>query len=287
MKKIGVIANTHRPNAKKIIREIGEKAHKLGLKLFAEEEIANLLQFATPMPTDQFIDDVEMILSLGGDGTTLFCANILNGRNIPILGLNLGSLGFLTSVGEKRIDETLQSLLKGELLPSVRSVADCKIFDNELLLCEYRALNDMVISWGNSSHITTLALRINGEEICKLMCDGVIISTPTGSTGHSLSAGGPILHPETPVFVISIICPHSLSSRPLVIPDSSTIEIEVLKSNKKLVCSVDGQDVASEVLPGFKMCIKKSEKSVTFLQPPEHSYFEVLTKKLHWRGSSL
>ncbi|MFC1467288.1 NAD(+)/NADH kinase [Verrucomicrobiota bacterium] len=287
MKNIGVIANTKRPHAEPVLSEIACKARRLGFNVHADPDTAALLKCAEPLAPENFAEKIDVALALGGDGTVLFTAKALAGADIPIFGLNLGSLGFLTSVGDQEIDHALEALASGNLRESVRSVADCSISANGKPLGEYRALNDMVIAWGRSSHITTVALRINGEEVSQFMCDGVIISTPTGSTGHSLSAGGPILHPETPVFVINVICPHTLSSRPMVIPDSSEIEIEVLKARKTLVCSVDGQDIYDEVGPGFTMKITKSEKPVRFLQLPDHSYFDVLTKKLHWRGSSL
>lgn len=287
MKNIGVIANTKRPHAEKVLSEIACKARNLGFNVYADPDTAVLLKCAEPLAPEKFAGKIDVALALGGDGTMLFTAKALAGADIPIFGLNLGSLGFLTSVSDHEADHALKALITGDLRESVRSVADCSILSPEKNLGEFRALNDMVIAWGRSSHITTVALRINGEEISQFMCDGVIVSTPTGSTGHSLSAGGPILHPETPVFQVNVICPHTLSSRPMVVPDSSEIEIEVLKARKELVCSVDGQDVCDTVGPGFKMKITKSEKPVRFLQLPDHSYFDILTKKLHWRGSSL
>lgn len=287
MKNIGVIANTKRPHAEEVLSEIACKARGLGFNVYADPDTAVLLKCAEPLAPEKFADQIDIAFALGGDGTMLFTAKALAGKDIPIFGLNLGSLGFLTSVSDQEVDRALEALASNKLRESVRTVAECSISTKGEPLGEFRALNDMVIGWGHSSHINTLALRINGEEVSQFMCDGVIVSTPTGSTGHSLSAGGPILHPETPVFVINVICPHTLSSRPLVIPDSSEIEIEVLKARKALVCSVDGQDVCNEAGVGFTMRITKSAHPVRFLQLPEHSYFDVLTRKLHWRGSSL
>jgi NAD+ kinase len=287
MKNIGVIANIKRPNAESVLSDVACRARALGFNLFADPASVSLLPGAAPLAPELFASTVDVVLALGGDGTMLFAAHALAGADIPIFGLNLGSLGFLTSVGDHEVEHALESLASGNLRESVRSVAECELWSGEKKVGQFRALNDMVIAWGGSSHITTLALRINGEEISQFMCDGVIVSTPTGSTGHSLSAGGPIVHPEAPVFEINVICPHTLSSRPMVIPDRCEIEIEVLKSRKKLVFSVDGQDVSSDVECGFIMKVRKSDRPVRLLQLPEHSYFDVLTKKLHWRGSSL
>lgn len=287
MKTIGIIANTKRPNAESVISEIVRKARSLGFSVVVDPDTASLLHCAESLAPEDFPGAIDVAMALGGDGTVLYTAKALDGANIPIFGLNLGSLGFLTSVGDTEVDIALAALANGALNESVRTVADCTISADGHAIGQFRSLNDMVIAWGRSSHITTVALRINDEEISQFMCDGVIVSTPTGSTGHSLSAGGPILHPEAPVFQINVICPHTLTSRPMVIPDSSLIEIEVLKARKQLVCSVDGQDIYTEVGPGFRMEISKSERPVRFLQLKNHSYFDVLSKKLHWRGSSL
>ena len=143
-----------------------------------------------------------------------------------------------------------------------------------------------MLGWGASSRINTLDLKIGGEPVGSFMCDGMIVTTPTGSTGHSLSAGGPILHPGVVGFGINVICPHTLSSRPLVVPNDSLIEIEVVNAAKELILSIDGQD-EFRIARGARIEIRKSPHAAKFLQLPGHSYFSVLAQKLHWRGSAL
>ena len=145
---------------------------------------------------------------------------------------------------------------------------------------------NIVLGWGASSRIVTLKLSIDGEPVGSFMCDGMMVSTPTGSTGHSLSAGGPILHPGIGGFGINVICPHTLSSRPLVVPNSSLIEVEVVNAAKELILSIDGQD-EYKMEQGGRIAIRRSPHPVQFLQLPGLSYFSVLAQKLHWRGSSL
>jgi NAD+ kinase len=169
---------------------------------------------------------------------------------------------------------------------STRSIAECEVASGDSAAGAYRALNDVVLAWGASSRLATLTLAIDGEVVTTYACDGLVVSTPTGSTGHSLSAGGPILHPETPAFVVSVICPHALSHRPLVIPDHAVMTVELTACPKQLLLSVDGQEEVS-VSQGDRLEVRKSEKGVRFIHPPEYSYFSVLRQKLGWRGSSV
>jgi NAD+ kinase len=286
MKKAGVIANPKRPHAADIFDRLARKAVTLGLELFADKQTATRLPSATVLEFDQFAGTVDVVLALGGDGTVLFCANLLSGADVPILGINLGSLGFLTGVSEDQLETALDALADGTCEKSSRTVADCTVLSGGTLSGHYRILNDAVLGFGSSSNIVTLELAVNGELITAFACDGMIVATPTGSTGHFLSSGGPIIQPCSDVFGISVICPHTLSNRPIILPDSSTIEITVQHAHKKLLLSADGQDVA-ELNEGDAVRITRSEKPVTFLHLPGYSYFSVLGQKLHWRGSSL
>ena len=286
MKNIGVIVNTKRPRAEGILSELRRLAEGHGFKLFAENaEMAGILG-AEHLPVEYFSRNVDLALAMGGDGTVLYTARALHGSDIPIMGINLGSLGFLTSVADTDMAAALDALAGESLRVSERDVAECRIFSNEKELGVEPALNDVVLGWGASSRIVTLKLLIDSEPVGSFMCDGMMVSTPTGSTGHSLSAGGPILHPGICGFGINVICPHTLSSRPLVIPNSSLIEIEVVNAAKELILSIDGQD-EYKVEQGGKIEIRKSPHQTRFLQLQDHSYFSVLAQKLHWRGSSL
>ena len=286
MKKIGIIVNTKRPRAKDFLDELRHEAQSHGFELFAENrEMARILG-AGYLPVEEFRSQVDVALALGGDGTVLYTSRALHGADVPIMGINLGSLGFLTSVGDTQMREALAALADGSLKEIRRSVAECSIFQNGEPEGTESALNDMVLGWGASSRIVTLRLSIDGEMVGTFMCDGMIVSTPTGSTGHSLSSGGPILHPGICGFGINVICPHTLSSRPLVVSDSCRIEIEVVNAAKELILSIDGQD-EYRVEKGGRLVIQRSPHDARFLQLPGHNYFSVLSQKLHWRGSTL
>jgi NAD+ kinase len=207
MKNIGVIVNTKRPRAEGILSELRRLAEGHGFKLFAENaEMAGILG-AEHLPVEYFSRNVDLALAMGGDGTVLYTARALHGSDIPIMGINLGSLGFLTSVADTDMAAALDALAGESLRVSERDVAECRIFSNEKELGVEPALNDVVLGWGASSRIVTLKLLIDSEPVGSFMCDGMMVSTPTGSTGHSLSAGGPILHPGICGFGINVIFP--------------------------------------------------------------------------------
>ncbi len=282
MKKVGVIANSKRPHAADVFDRLTRKAKELNWTLFSDRASAEHLPSATVIDFNAFATTVDVLLSMGGDGTVLFCANILDGATTPILGINLGSLGFLTSVSEDNLEEALEALHHEHCTSVQRTIAECTTPRGKT----YRALNDIVIGFGGSSHIVKLDLTINAEPISSFACDGIIVCTPAGSTGHSLSAGGPILQPGSGAFGINVICPHTLSNRPLIIPDSSLIEITVQHAHKALILSIDGQDM-DELSNRDTLSITRSKNPAYFLYPPSYSYFSVLRQKLHWRGSNI
>lgn len=286
MKKIGVIVNTKRLREESTLAELRRLAEAHDLQLYAENERMAGLLGAEYLPVESFAGKVDIALAMGGDGTVLYTARALHGSAIPIMGINLGSLGFLTSVGDGDMGPALDAITEGTCRTSERNVAECCIYTDGKERGRDPALNDIVLGWGASSRIVTLKLSIDGEQVGSFMCDGMMVSTPTGSTGHALSSGGPILHPGVAGFGINVICAHTLSSRPLVVPDSGLIEIEVVHAAKELILSIDGQD-EYKIEQGARIAVRKSEHPVQFLQLPGFSYFSVLAQKLHWRGSSL
>jgi NAD+ kinase len=286
MKKIGVIVNTKRPRAEGILSEFRQISESYGFSLFTENrEMARILN-AEYLPLDDFSKKVDVVIAMGGDGTMLYVARAVHGTGIPIMGINLGSLGYLTSVGDTEMEAALDAISTQDYRTEKREMAWCQIFEDDKIVGEDHALNDLVLGWGTSSRIVTLLLSVDGEPVGTFMCDGIIITTSTGSTGHSLSAGGPILHPGIFGFGINVICPHTLASRPLVVPCTSVITVEIVNAAKELILAVDGQD-RFNLKKGGKIEIQRSMHPAKFIQLPGHSYFSVLSQKLHWRGSSI
>lgn len=285
MKRIGVTANCGKPNAAAVLKHLADIAGKHGLELIADETAAGLLNSSKSIPFNKLCDQVDAIMVMGGDGTMLKAVRELNGRDKPVIGVNIGGLGFLTTVAEEELDRALDCLASGMFSTSMRAIAEARLVRNNAEISTYRGLNDVVIRCGPSGRIVTLDVTIDNEPGTSYLCDGLIVSTPTGSTGHSLSAGGPILTPDTSAFVISLICPHTLSSRPMVIPDRSQISVTASKSSGDLLLSVDGQ-VGEPLLTGDCVTVRRSDNGVRFIHLPGYSYFSVLRQKLHWRGSA-
>jgi NAD+ kinase len=286
MKKIGVLANCRKPAALAVLSRLAEKAAAFGMKLYTCDATGDVLPRAIRVSPSFFVGQIDVLMALGGDGTVLRAVRTLGGSDKPVLGVNLGSLGFLTSILEANLDRALEVLCKGTFTTSIRSIAECRLFRGKRRIACFRGLNDVVVGWGISSRVNTLSVSVDGESVATYVCDGLIISTPTGSTGHSLSAGGPILHPASPCFVLSVICPHTLSTRPVVVSDQSRITVQIVKALKKLLLSVDGQEGCA-VQQGDRLEIRRFAKSVRFVHLPGYSYFSVLRQKLNWRGSSI
>ncbi len=286
MKKIGVLANCGKPEAAAVLRRLERKAAELRLGLVTCGETGRLLRGARRTSVAAMARGIDVLVALGGDGTMLRAVRLLAGRDVPVLGVNLGSLGFLTSVAQEDLERALTVLARGKFSISRRAMAECRLFRGRRQVGSYRALNDVVVGWGASSRICTLGLVIDGEQVASYMCDGLVVSTPTGSTGHSLSAGGPILHPAGDSFVISVICPHTLSNRPLVVPDRSRIVVRVTRAMKKLLLSVDGQEETA-IRAGDRLEVRRSPRDVRLVHLPGYSYFSLLRQKLGWRGSSV
>lgn len=285
MKTIGVVANCGKEKARAVLGRLRTKANALGIQLLPEPETAALLGMTAVGSARDILRSAEIVMVMGGDGTMLSAVRALDGRDVPVIGVNLGALGFMTSVTEDKLEYALDCLMAGQYSTSLRTIIDCNVVRRGERISGYRALNDVVMT-SVGSRVATLRMMVNGEEVGDFMCDGLIISTPTGSTGHSLSAGGPILMPAARTLVASLICPHTLSTRPLVIPDDAVVDIDVVERSRGAKLAVDGQ-VGQELVVGDRVEIRRSEQGVRLIHLPGYSYFSVLRQKLHWRGSNV
>lgn len=285
MKTIGVIANIAKPQARAVLAQVAATARTLNLRLVTVPETVRFLPGARRVATGRFTRGLDAVLALGGDGTLLHAARLVQLSGIPILGVNLGNLGFLTTATVEELEAGLALLARGGYRLSPRTVLEATAYRGARKLGAYRALNDVVAGWSRSSRITTFAVEVDGEMITSYRCDGLIVSTPTGSTGHSLSAGGPILHPEADVLLLNVICPHTLSARPIVLPDRSRVTITVTGASKPLLLSVDGQEEL-QLVQGDRLTVQRSRHNISLIHLPGYRYFGVLRQKLQWSGSS-
>ncbi len=225
-------------------------------------------------------EPAELCLVLGGDGTLLYAARRVGMRGTPILGINLGSLGFLTAHPVSGAREAVESFLEGRLVRDVRPMLEAELWRQATLLARQNVLNDAVVAKGALARIMDLHLRVGDQDAGPMKADGLIVATPTGSTAYSLSAGGPILHPSLEAVVISPICPHTLTLRPSVVPASRTISI-TLEDAEDAHLTLDGQ-VGHRLLPGDEVRLRQSQARVTLLQRPGLDFFALLQQKLHW-----
>ncbi len=287
MKTIGIIANCGKPRAAEVLARLGRKADEVGMALVGDPQAHALLDTCRDIPLDELRAQSDAVIAIGGDGTMLRAVRAIGARNLPIIGLNIGGLGFLTSVAENEIERMVDCLSTEDYTVKEVSLAEATILRNGQELARYHGLNEVVVTSAPSSRVVTLDVAIDDDPLTSYVCDGVIVATPCGSTGHSLSAGGPILSPVTPAFVITVICPHTLSSRPLIVPDQSRIDIRVARSaTPELTVSVDGQ-VGQSARPGDVIRVSRAAHSARLIHLPGYSYFAVLRQKLRWSGSNL
>ncbi|MBP7274998.1 MAG: NAD(+)/NADH kinase [Kiritimatiellae bacterium] len=286
IKKVGMVVNHLKPSAPDMLLRLSKRAKTLGLQIVCCDPNTPDLPNMKRCDPEDFAGAVDVVIALGGDGTMLHAVRLLGGRDLPLIGVNIGSLGFMTSVADVDLERAMDALAAGEFTLSVRTTAEAEFFRGGVSHGVYRAVNDVVIGWGETSRVLSLSLAINGEPVGTYVCDGLICSTPTGSTGHSLSAGGPILLPESPVFVINPICPHTLSNRPMVVPDLSEIDITVGPTEKHPLLVVDGQD-HHQLRHDDRIAIRRSPTAFRLIHLTGYSYFSLLSRKLHWRASNL
>lgn len=229
-------------------------------------------------------DNLKWVVVLGGDGTLLGAARLVGRYGVPILGVNLGGLGFLTSIPLERLYPATEMVLSDNLEVEDRLMLEIKVLRKEEEVCRFQTLNDVVINKGALARIIDLDVFINEEFLTTFRSDGLIISTPTGSTGYNLAAGGPILYPTMSNVIVTPICPFTLTNRPIILPDSDTVSIMMGKeSEEKVSLTFDGQ-VGFELLHGDKILIYKSKSRIKLFKSPDQTYFEILRKKMMWGG---
>jgi NAD+ kinase len=229
----------------------------------------------------KLVEESDLLVVLGGDGTLLAAARLLGDRLIPILGVNLGSLGFLTSVTLDELYPLLEATLAGKHETSERMALQAQLIRGGTAAEGARALNDAVITQAALARLMGFDVHVDGVHVARYRADGIVVATPTGSTAYSLAAGGPIVVPEVHAFVITPICPHMLTNRPLVIPDYSRIEIAPEQQGEPVSLTLDGQ-VGFQLLPGDRVGIQRAKSRVHLVRAAGRSYFDVLRNKLGW-----
>ena len=279
---IGIISRPRRLEISAVAPQLIKWLRGRGFQVSYDEETASCV--AEPdgiLPRTELAAASDLVIVLGGDGTLLAAARSLGENNVPILPINLGGLGFLTSVTQQELYASLEPVLEGKSTVSERTLLEAEVFRGKESLARHRALNDAVFNKGALARIVDLDLSIDGEFVVAYKADGLIISTPTGSTAYSLSAGGPVVQPSVPAFVITPICPHTLTHRPLVIPESSKIEVTLREAEEPVYLTLDGQiGVELHTLDRAVICARPQK--LRLIRPAGKTYYEILRSKLKW-----
>ncbi len=285
MKTIGIITNFDKKQAVDLLTKVVAFSEKLGFKVWAQCSQAAVKILEQCCAAEQFAaKGVEAVVVLGGDGTMLDAAHTMGAVKLPMMGLNIGSLGYLTSVEDNQYKDALQHLYDGAFTVSQRTALSMRVVHKNGGVCNLPdALNDAVVSRGASGHAVKLELMLDGMSVANFLCDGIIVATPTGSTAYSLSAGGPVVMPSTPAFVISLICPHSLAARPVVLRDTTEIVVRVVECGSPMIASSDGR---KDVMVNQGDCIEicRSTQMAPFIELNDYNPYEVLRRKLNWGG---
>jgi NAD+ kinase len=279
--RVGVIGHKGYEGLPEMLRMLFRTAPPLGVELFFEsalQEVANVGERLTDLQS------IDALITLGGDGTLLRGARLLAGRPVPILGVNLGRLGFLTTCGGEDAEAALKLLATGDYVAEARMALAAQAVDHTgSNRKQWLALNDFVLHKGGFARVVRLSLAINGESIGIYAADGVIISTPTGSTAYSLSAGGPVVVPTLESIVITPISAHMLAVRPLVIASDAEVVVETVQNPEELIVTVDGQ-VGTHLASGEKLVVRRAPSPVRIVRFPGTSFFDRMRVKLGWGG---
>lgn len=287
IKRVGIVVKPHQPDALKTLCGVVEWLHQRGIELVGGPEIEReRIEHETGcavrvVETEELPATVDLMLVLGGDGTMIATARMLGDRAVPVLGVNYGGLGYLAEFRIEELYIALESILAGSYVLQERVMLAVELMRGEETITRNRVLNDVVINKSALARIIEIETYLNQQFVNSFRADGLIVSTPTGSTAYNLSAGGPVIYPSMNAVVITPICPFTLSNRPIVVPDESVIELRLITQNEEVALTLDGQ-VGVALMAGDCVVIRKSKTTFNLVQPMNRNYFDVLRDKLRW-----
>jgi NAD+ kinase len=285
-KTIGLIAHTGKAGVAELTRTLAADLERAGLEVLLETDTAALAGMPAGRASAELGREAELLVVLGGDGTILHLVGQLGDNIKPVFGINVGALGFLTCANSSASAEAVECIAKGEMVFSERTLLDVTVKTPNTTTSSMTGLNDVVLSRGEVSRLVRLKASVNGEVLTEFNADGLIVATPTGSTAYSLSAGGPILAPQSGAFVITPICPHVLTNRSIIVDEDAIIEVEVTEREYPVFLTVDGREPL-RIDTGTTVQIKKSARSLPLASLPGVSFFGVVRQKLKWSGSNI
>jgi len=281
-KTIAIAAKPHAHNILQVLNETCDWLLKRGLNVRVDEQVAHMVSSAVErMPREHILNGADMVMVFGGDGTLISVARIAPELSVPILGVNVGALGFLTELTLDELFSSLSEILDGKFMLEERIAIRARVSSAERKAKTFFAVNDFVINKSAIARMIDIRTYVDDSFVTKYRGDGLIISTPTGSTAYSLAAGGPILQPTTNVLVLSPICPHTLTNRPIVVPDSVVIKTQLLSKGQEVTLTIDGQE-AVPLFDGDEILVFKAMEKLRLIQTIKSDYYSILRKKLSW-----
>lgn len=281
---IGLVYRLETAKAVSMAEDVAKYLKERGFVVYTAPE-QEVVPGTKAAKTKKQMDDLKLVIVLGGDGTYLRAVHLLEGRSVPILGFNMGSLGFLTAHNADSCFDIIDKTLNGKMVQRPRSMIHAKILRKGKVRAEYHALNDMVIERGSMSQLINTAIYSEKFLVSEVKADGFIVASPSGSTAYNLAAGGPILHPESPVFVVTPVAPHSLTSRPLLFPDDKELSFRLDGKTQKAHFIVDGQK-QTEITADDEVIICRSCYDHLMVREPNHNFFHLLREKLKFGDRS-
>lgn len=280
--KIALVGKYQAEGFGTMLTQLKSNLENLGCEVWVEKETAEKSNIPglQALSADAFKHHIELVIVLGGDGTMLGIARQIAGCNIPLIGVNMGTLGYMTDITLQEVDPVLTAMLEGQYETDVRHLLEAKVLRDKSVIGTGSALNDVVVNRSGMSGMVELSVSVDGQFMYNQRSDGLIVATPTGSTAYAMSVGGPILHPSVQGVILAPIAPHSLSNRPIVLPDDAKIVI-TLAGGKDVCVNFDMQSLTNIQLQD-EIHIERSSKTVTLLHPLGHSDYRALRQKLHW-----
>ncbi len=282
MKNIGIITKQGRPEGRELIRSLLSFFSDKSINIILERDLDLTAHNITHWALQDIPKSSDLIIVFGGDGTLLSVARLPGAENVPILAVNLGGLGFLTEIRAEEITTVITKVINGEYTLDYRMMLEISLIKSgSEQRVQFQALNDVVVNKGAMARMIKLDTYVNGNFLNTFNADGLIISTPTGSTGYSLSAGGPIIYPSLHLISLTPICPHTLTNRPIILTEDSIIHVKLRSENEDVFLTMDGQ-IGKRIEAGDSIEVHKSKKNISLIKSPFRNYFEVLKEKLKW-----
>ena len=283
--RIGLFGNPLKTDLPHAVQLIAEQCTAAGAQVFASEDlVGGVPSSILLLPNEELIDRVDLVIALGGDGTMLRAGRVLGLSGVPLMGVNLGSLGYLTDVPLDEVPAALEAVLSGKYHLETRSRVYCSVWREGEKIARASALNDLVVNMGPLPRALDMELLMDGDSLGRFLGDGIIVSTPTGSTAYNLSAGGPVCQSTVDCLLVTPICPHSLGMRPLIVAGGTKIELFLHETGEGAVLTADGQKT-NVLAKGDRLAFQEANREVNLIKFPQSSFYRVLRHKLNWGGT--